>query len=148
MRTEPAWARKSRRALLILAAGLAIVLLGLDRYAAFAHRPGADSRTVVIYTTAWCPYCAKLRTSLTASGIPYVEHDVEKSLQGQLGFWTLRGRGVPVSAIGPKVIYGYDVARIAFALRDLGYSFIPVSDQKPANKPETGATSSAVGGSK
>jgi glutaredoxin len=103
---------------------------------------------VIIYTTAWCPYCAKLRTSLTASGIPYVEHDVEKSLQGQLGFWTLRGRGVPVSAIGPKVIYGYDVARIAFALRDLGYSFIPVSDQKPANKPETGATSSPVGGSK
>jgi len=148
MRTEPAWARKSRRALLIVAAGLTIVLLGLDRYAAFAHYPGADSTAVVIYTTAWCPYCAKLRTSLAASDIPYVEHDVEKSLQGQLGFWTLRGRGVPVSAIGPKIIYGYDVARIAFALRDLGYTFIPVSDRKSADEPETGAISSSVGGSK
>ena len=148
MRTEPAWARKSRRALLIVAAGLTIVLLGLDRYAAFAHRPGADSKAVVIYTTAWCPYCAKLRTSFAVSGIPYVEHDVEKSLQGQLGFWTLRGRGVPVSAIGPKIIYGYDVARIAFALQELGYTFVPASDQQAPQDAVTGAISSAVGGSK
>lgn len=147
MRTEPAWARKSRWVLLIVAACLTLLLLGLDRYAAFAHRPGADSKAVVIYTTAWCPYCAKLRTSLAASGIPYVEHDVEKSLQGQMGFWTLRGRGVPVSAIGPKVIYGYDVAHIAFALRDLGYTFIPASEPKAADEPETGAMSSSVGGS-
>jgi len=147
MRTEPAWARKSRWVLLIVAACLTLLLLGLDRYAAFAHRPGADSKAVVIYTTAWCPYCAKLRTGLAASGIPYVEHDVEKSLQGQLGFWTLRGRGVPVSAIGPKVIYGYDVARIAFALQDLGYTFIPASEPKAADEPETGAMSSSVGDS-
>jgi len=148
MRTEPAWARKTRWALLILAAGLAIVLLGLDRYAVFAHRPGADSRAVVIYTTAWCPYCAKLRASLAASGIPYVEHDVEKSLQGQLGFWALRGRGVPVSAIGPKVIYGYDVARIAVALQELGYIFVPASDKQTRQGSDTGAISSTVGGSK
>lgn len=147
MRTEPAWARKSRWVLLVMAACLTLLLLGLDRYAAFAHRPGADSKAVVIYTTAWCPYCAKLRTSLAASGIPYVEHDVENSLQGQMGFWTLRGRGVPVSAIGPKVIYGYDVARIAFALGDLGYTFIPASEPKAADEPETGAISSSVGGS-
>jgi glutaredoxin len=147
MRTEPAWVKKTRWALLIVAACLTLLLLGLDRYAAFAHRPGVDSKAVVIYTTEWCPYCAKLRTSLAASSIPYVEHDVEKSLDGQLGFWTLRGRGVPVSAIGPKIIYGYDVARIAFALQDLGYMFIPVSDQNPADDPGTGAISSSVGGS-
>ena len=148
MRTEPAWSRKSRRALLVVAAGLAIVLLGFDRYAAFAHRPGADSKAVVIYTTAWCPYCAKLRTSLAASGIPYVEHDVETSLQGQMGFWTLRARGVPVSAIGPRIIYGYDVARIAFALQELGYTFVPVSGPQPSQGGDPGATSSSVGGSK
>jgi glutaredoxin len=147
MRTEPAWVKKTRWALLIVAACLTLLLLGLDRYAAFAHRPGADSKAVVIYTTEWCPYCAKLRAGLAGGGIPYVEHDVEKSLDGQLGFWTLRGRGVPVSAIGPKIIYGYDVARIAFALQDLGYTFIPVSDQNPADDPGTGSISSSVGGS-
>jgi glutaredoxin len=123
------------------------VLLGLDRYAAFAYRPGADSRAVVIYTTAWCPYCARLRASLTTSGIPYVEHDVEKSLQGQLGFWTLRARGVPVSAIGPRIVYGYDVARIAVALQELGYTLVPSSDQAHQGS-DAGAISSALGGSK
>ena len=132
----------------MVAACLALLLFGLDRYAVIAHRPGADSTAVVIYTTEWCPYCAKLRTSLAASNIPYVEHDVEKSLQGQLGFWTLRGRGIPVSAIGPRIIYGYDVARIAFALKELGYTFIPVSDRKPTNDVESGANSSSLGGSK
>jgi len=124
-----------------------IVLLGLDRYAGICPSPGRRLRAVIIYTTAWCPYCAKLRTSLTASGIPYVEHDVEKSLQGQLGFWTLRG---PASGIGDRREGHLRLRRGANRLRasGLGYSFIPVSDQKPANKPETGATSSAVGGSK
>lgn len=60
--------------------------------------------------------------------------------------WARKSRKV-FSAIGPKVIYGYDVARIAFALQDLGHTFIPVSDQKPADEPETGAASSSVGGS-
>lgn len=141
------WINRSRRYALIAAAALTLLLLGLDRYAALAHRPGADSKTVVIYTTAWCPYCAKLRTSLAAGGIPYVEHDVEKSLQGQLGFWTLRGRGVPVSVIGAKIVYGYDVARITLALRDLGYTFVPVRDQTQPENGTDGRTSSAVGDS-
>lgn len=148
MRTEPPWARKFRWGLLILAASLTLLLLALDRYAAYAHRPGPDSKAVVIYTTAWCPYCAKLRASLAASGIPYVEYDVERSLQGQMGFWTLRARGIPVSAIGPKVVYGYDVARIAFALKDLGYTFIPVSEPQASRDSNPGAISSRVRGSK
>jgi len=65
MRTEPAWSRKFRWVLLILAACLTLLLLGLDRYAAFAHRPGADSKTVVIYTTAWCPYCEQCTPDVT-----------------------------------------------------------------------------------
>lgn len=147
MRTQPAWVRRTRWALLIVAAGLTLLLLGLDRYAAFAHRPDADSKAVAIYTTAWCPYCAKLRASLAASNIPFVEYDVETSLQGQMGFWTLRARGVPVSAIGPKIIYGYDVSRIAFALQDLGYTFVPASDPQSSQGSDPGAASSSVGGS-
>jgi glutaredoxin len=126
-RPLPPWLDRTRRYALFLAAALALLLLGLDRYAAFAHRPGPASKSVAIYTTAWCPYCARLRASLAASNIPFVEHDVETSLQGQLGFWTLRGRGVPVSVIGPEVIYGYDVARLSGALQNLGYRLVPAA---------------------
>jgi len=111
------------------------------------HLPIARRRlqAVIIYTTAWCPYCAKLRTSLTASGI------LTWSMMSRIparSAWLLTLRG-PASGIGDRreVIYGYDVARIAFALRDLGYSFIPVSDQKPANK-RNRRDQFAVGGSK
>ena len=114
-----------RRILLGSALFLALVLLGLDRYAAFLHRPSRTSTKVVIYTTRRCPYCEKLRQGLAASAIPYIEYDVEKTLQGQLGFWALRARGIPVSVIGPKTVYGYRVEEIQKALADLGYRYRP-----------------------
>jgi len=129
----------TRRNLLWVAAALALLLLGLDRYAAWAHRPDADDTAVVIYTTAWCPYCARLRAALDANAVPYVEHDVEKSLQGQLGFWALRGRGVPVSVIGPKVVYGYDMGRISRALSESGYIFTPVPPKLAPIAPAPGS---------
>jgi len=114
-----------RRILLGSALFLPVGLLGLDRYAALVHRPSETATRIVIYTTRRCPYCEKLRRGLAASAIPYVEYDVEKTLQGQLGYWALRARGVPVSAIGPKVIYGYKVEEIRKALGDLGYVYRP-----------------------
>lgn len=99
------------RALLVAALLAALALFALDRYAAFAHVPGPDSRRVVIYTTAWCPYCKQLRADLDANGVPYTEYDVEKTFEGQLGYWALRGRGVPLSAIGPGVVQGYQCGR-------------------------------------
>lgn len=122
-RPLPRWAERTRRTMLYVAAVLALLLLGIDRYAAYMHRPSADSTRIAIYTTTWCPYCARLRKALAASHIAYVEYDVETSLQGQLGFWALHGRGVPVSVIGPTVVYGYDVPRLAAALQSLGYRF-------------------------
>lgn len=124
-RTQPAWVERTRKFALYTAAALALLLVGLDRFAALMHRPDEDSTAVVIYTTAWCPYCARLRSALATSDIPFTEHDVEKSLTGQMGYWTLRGRGVPVSVIGAEVVYGYDLPRLARALNALGHDFLP-----------------------
>ena len=123
---------RTRASLLGIALFLALVLLGLDRYAAYAHRPDADSTRIALYTTAWCGYCERLRQDLRASGIPFTEHDVEKSLDGALGMWALRGRGVPVSAIGPQVVHGYQVAKIEAALRALGHTYLPLGTNDPA----------------
>ena len=116
-----------RRILLGSALFLALALLGLDRYAAIVHRPSQTSTRVVIYTTERCPYCETLRRGLAVSGVPFIEYDVEKTLQGQLGFWALRARGVPVSAIGPTIVYGYRVEEIQKALGNLGYRYRPAA---------------------
>jgi len=100
---------------------LALLLLGVDRCAALIHRPSETSTQIVIYTTERCPYCKKLRRDLAAGAIPCKEYDVEKTLQGQLGFWALRARGIPVSVIGPKIVYGYRIEKIQKALPDFGH---------------------------
>ena len=112
---------RTRKAALWTAFALALVLLALDRYAAWAHRPGAESTRVVLYTTAWCGYCAALRQQFAAANIEFTEYHVEKSLSGQMGFWALRARGVPVSVVGPDIIYGYREEALEASLAKLGH---------------------------
>lgn len=119
--TRHATLERVRKGALGIALGLALLLFGLDRYAAAVHRPAADSTRIVLYTTAWCGYCAALRQQLTAAGIPYSEYDVEKSVAGQMGFWTLRARGVPVTVVGPQVVHGYQEAALEEALARLDH---------------------------
>jgi len=126
--------KKVRQVLLGTALVLALTLLFFDRYAAAVHRPGENSKEVVIYTTEKCCYCEQLRRSLKSSGIKYKEYDVEKSFQGQLGLWALGARSVPVSVIGPNVVYGYRVDELYKALKALGFSFIPVSLDQAGKK--------------
>jgi glutaredoxin len=117
--------RQLQKVLLAVALVLALGLLALDRYAAAVHRPQPGATAVTLYTTEWCPYCARLRADLLASGVAFTEYDVEHSLQGQLGMWALRGRGVPVTVVGEKVIYGYRVDQLALALKGLGHTYLP-----------------------
>lgn len=124
------------RALLLAALALSLVLFGLDRYAAYAHRPQPGSKQVVIYTTTWCGYCKALRSALVANKIPFTEHDVEQSFEGQLGFWTLRARGVPVSVVGPQVIHGYQMEKLQAALEKLDHPFDPILAYRELTSPQ------------
>ncbi len=103
----------------------AVILFATDRVIAHLYLPKEGSQDVVIYSTSWCPYCKTLRITLNNYQIPFTEHDTEKSIQGILGFWALRGRAVPISVIGEQVIYGYDGQIITEALVSAGYE-IPV----------------------
>ena len=107
--------------LLVFLLIFAVILFATDRLAAHLYLPKEGSNAVVIYSTSWCPYCKAIRNTLNQYNIPFTEHDTEKSLQGILGFWALRGRGVPVSVIGEQVIHGYDGQIITDALVAAGY---------------------------
>ena len=108
--------------LLIIILLFVLSLFALDRVAAHLYLPKEGATDIVIYTTQWCPYCKALRNTLNQYDIPYKEHDTEKSIQGILGFWALRARGVPVSVIGEEIIYGYDGQQITDALVNSGYA--------------------------
>ncbi len=107
--------------LLLVLLILSIAVLAFDRLAARLHLPKEDATSVVIYTTQWCPYCRVLRNTLTDYNIPFQEYDTEKSIQGFMGYWALRGKGVPLSVIGEQVIHGYDGQTITDALVSAGY---------------------------
>lgn len=98
-----------------------LVLFALDRGSSYFHIPSTQSTDIVIYTTDWCPYCNSLRIHLNKNKISFKEYDSEKSIAGITGMWSLRARGVPVSVIGSKVVYGYDIDTINQSLIKLGY---------------------------
>ncbi|WP_101758795.1 glutaredoxin domain-containing protein [Oceanicoccus sp. KOV_DT_Chl] len=74
---------------------------------------------VVLYTTAWCPYCRKARDYFEQANIPYTEYDVEKSARAYQEYQQISGRGVPVIRIGDRIIQGYNPASIRDALAAL-----------------------------
>lgn len=77
----------------------------------------ASAKSVTLYATSWCGYCAKTRSFLAEQGIPYVEHDIEKSSDSRRAYEALGGRGVPLLTIGDQVVRGYDPQGIRAALR-------------------------------
>jgi glutaredoxin len=66
----------------------------------------ADSE-IVMYSTAGCPYCAKVRTVLDEKGVKYTEYQVDKSEQALADFKRRGGRVVPLLYIGEREITGF-----------------------------------------
>ncbi|MCI0453697.1 MAG: glutaredoxin 3 [Candidatus Dadabacteria bacterium] len=67
---------------------------------------------VVIYTTAYCPYCRAAKRLLDSKGVKYKEVDITEDLEvkskvmDELGWKT-----VPIILINEKLIGGYDQLR-------------------------------------
>jgi glutaredoxin len=69
--------------------------------------PVTTTIPVVLYATSWCGYCAQARAYFAKQGIPYIEHDVEKSSAANAEFKRLGGRGVPLIVHGANVMSGF-----------------------------------------
>ena len=78
-----------------------------------------QAQDVLMYSTSWCPYCAKTRNFLQQADIPFTELDIEKSDSALKQYQQLGGRGVPVLKIGRIVIQGYDPELMRKALERL-----------------------------
>lgn len=63
---------------------------------------------IVLYTTRWCPACARVRSWLQARGIPYEERDVEQSTAAAARWSALnRARTVPTIIVDGQVLVGF-----------------------------------------
>ncbi|MGC1403849.1 MAG: glutaredoxin domain-containing protein [Thermodesulfobacteriota bacterium] len=75
------------------------------------------TKTVEIYVTDWCPYCAQAIKFLQANQIQYVAYDIEKDSQAAKRYRELSGRrGVPFAIINGKKIHGFSAQTYSKAL--------------------------------
>lgn len=72
----------------------------------------AHQNEIVLYSTSWCGYCAKVRTLLKKNNVSYVEYDIEKSAKANKEHKRLGGSGVPLLLINGKVVKGYNPDKI------------------------------------
>jgi len=69
----------------------------------------AASPGVVMYTTSWCPYCARARALFDGKGVPYTEIDVEAVDGARAEMQQRSGRtSVPQIFVGDRHLGGYD----------------------------------------
>jgi mycoredoxin len=113
--------RRARPALWV-ALGLAALLLARDRVLRACYDPRASNPegNVVVYSTAWCPVCARLRDCLQRSHVPFEERDVDLSARAEAEWAQLDGTGVPVTLVGQQVLYGFDPEELKTALAQAG----------------------------
>ncbi|WP_341501339.1 glutaredoxin family protein [Gallaecimonas sp. GXIMD4217] len=99
----------SRSTLLLLVVALVGGLYqNRDAVERWFNPPSVEQAGVVLYSTAWCGYCKRMRALFKARGIPYREKDIETSARYQQEFLALGGTGVPMVVVdGRTVIRGY-----------------------------------------
>ena len=69
-----------------------------------------DSKSVVMYSTAWCGYCKKAAKYFRRKNIRFKEYDIEKSEKAARDYKRLKGRGVPLILVGKNRMTGFNQA--------------------------------------
>ncbi|MRR58158.1 MAG: glutaredoxin family protein [Deltaproteobacteria bacterium] len=84
--------------------------------------PAASYPKIVLYTTAWCPYCKQAKEYLTKRKIPFTNLDVGEN-ERALDIITekYRATSVPVIVIGNDevILQGFNPETFEKALREL-----------------------------
>jgi len=75
---------------------------------------------VVMFATAWCPYCAKARAVFQAQGVRFTELDLERDAAAEAFQREVLGlSGFPTIIIGNRVTQGFDEGQILASLKEL-----------------------------
>jgi glutaredoxin len=75
---------------------------------------------VIMFATAWCPYCAKAREVFAKQGVHYTELDLERdSAAADFQKDVMGLSGFPTIVIGNRVTQGFDEGQIVASLNEL-----------------------------
>jgi glutaredoxin len=67
-------------------------------------------KKVIIFSASWCGICKKAKTYFRRNGIPFTEHDIEKSTRAKSLYKQLDAKGVPVILVGKERMNGFTEA--------------------------------------
>lgn len=95
------------------------VLTPAERMAMEKHYDSQGRAKVVMYGTAWCPYCKKLRELFKANNIKFDDIDVERSPSGMRSYRALQSDGYPLTYVGYRRFVGMQEAEILKAIDEL-----------------------------
>jgi mycoredoxin len=88
----------------------------VDQDGVIHYRSTPVDRQVIMYATAKCGYCRRVRAYFASREIEYTEYDIEQSATRRAEFHRLGGRGTPLIVIDGVVIHGYNPRAITRAL--------------------------------
>lgn len=96
---------------------LEVQMAQLQRTAATARATPANAQgpKVIVYGTAWCGYCTRARSWLTAHKVQFESKDIEKEPDAAEELEVKKRRagrrqgGVPVIDVGGELVFGFDV---------------------------------------
>ena len=67
---------------------------------------------VIIYGTAWCPWCLRAKSFLEQQGVPYEWKDADTQENAEEAFKKSKQTGIPVLDIDGTIIVGFDAERV------------------------------------
>ncbi|KIA64291.1 glutaredoxin family protein [Nocardia vulneris] len=82
--------------------------------------PNIEQPEVVVYTTAWCPYCWRLKRQLRGVGVVFTEIDVESDTAAAAYVLSVAdgNRTVPTVLIRERVLVAPDFHQVLVALSE------------------------------
>ena len=69
----------------------------------------AKARSVMMFSAAWCPYCAEARRYFQANRVAFRERDLDKEPAARREYERLGGNGLPLILVGDQRLSGFSV---------------------------------------
>jgi glutaredoxin len=72
----------------------------------------ANPPEIIMFSSQSCHYCAIARSFFKKHNLPYIENDIDQSIEHREMFYRLGGRGTPLVIVNKHIVYGFDEKKI------------------------------------